>query len=74
MEGCGLLWWREVVGDGAEGGRGEHRSGVDRLRKTPAGVDRFRKSLALCHLHRDHDGRRWDGPNVILSVPKNAFY
>ena len=41
VEGRGLLWWREVVGDGAEGGRGEHRSGVDRFRKTSADVDRF---------------------------------
>ena len=39
------------MGDRAEGGRGEHRSGVDRFRKTLAGVDRFRKTSALCHLH-----------------------
>ena len=49
VEGCGLLWWPKVVGDGVEGGRGEHRSGVDRFKKTLAGVDRIRKTLTLCH-------------------------
>ena len=44
------------MGDGAEGGRGEHRSGVNRFRKTLAGVDRFRKTSALCHLHVPRSG------------------